>query len=296
MYFDNFEGMVFRPPSEAKSLILRVTIGCSENRCTFCKMYKDVGFRIISMEEISCLIQRASHFEPDASRIFLGDGNALALSNDKLLDIMHMIKKKFPKVTRISCYGGPKDILRKSVEELVDLREMGMKIIYMGIESGDDEVLADVRKGVTADEMIAAGQRVVSAGIKLSAMLILGLGGREKSLQHALNSARVVNGINPDMLSVLTLMLQKGTILRDDADNGKFHPLSPFEMLQELKVLMENIDVANHCIFRSNHSSNFLPLGGTLPEDKTKMLIDIDIMREQLKHDTSPTYNNTGRF
>lgn len=296
MYFDNFEGMVFRPPSEAKSLIVRVTIGCSENKCTFCNMYKDVGFRIISMEEISDLIQRASHFEPNANRIFLGDGNALALSNDKLLDIMHMIKKYFPKVTRISCYGGPKDILRKSVEELVALREMGMKIIYMGIESGDDEVLTNVRKGVTANEMIAAGQRVVSAGIKLSTMLILGLGGREKSQQHALNSARVVNGINPDMLSVLTLMLQEGTILREDADKGNFHPLSPFEMLQELKVLLENINVGNHCIFRSNHSSNFLPLGGTLPQDKTKMLVNLDIIKEQFKNDTNPTYNNTGRF
>ena len=296
MYFDNAEGMVFRPPSEARSLILRVTIGCAHNECTFCGMYRDVKFRVRPMTEIAALISQAARYYPDARRVFLADGDALVLKNDKLLEIMKMVTDAFPKLQRITCYGGPKDILRKTPEELEALKKAGLQIIYLGIESGDDEVLADCRKGATAEEMIAAGQRVVASGIKLSTMVILGLGGREKSMQHALNSAKVVSAINPTMLSALTLMLQEGTPLRAAADRGEFHPLSPFELLQELRLMLENINVTSPCIFRSNHVSNFLPLAGTLPQDKEQLLIDTDTVLARFKNKTTPTYNNTGIF
>ncbi|MDR3564562.1 MAG: radical SAM protein [Negativicutes bacterium] len=296
MYFDNAEGMVFRPPSEANSLILRVTIGCSHNACTFCGMYRDVKFRTRPPEEIASLIKQAARHYPGQRRIFLADGNALVLSTDKLLDIMGQLRASFPKLARITCYGGPQDILRKSPAELAALKTAGLQIIYLGIESGDDEVLATAGKGATGAEMIAAGQKVLAAGIKLSAMVILGLGGKERTRQHALHTAQVVSAINPTMLSALTLMLHEGTPLRAAADSGAFSPLSPYELLLELKLIMENIVVTDPCIFRSNHVSNFLPLAGTLPQDKQQLLADIDQVLEHSKHRTTPTYNNTGSF
>jgi radical SAM superfamily enzyme YgiQ (UPF0313 family) len=259
-------------------------------------MYRDVQFRIRPMDEIMALITQAAKYYPDVRRIFLADGDALVLKNDMLLKIMQLLHKSFPKLTRITCYGCPKDILRKTPEELSALKAAGMKIIYLGIESGDNEVLSYVCKGVTSAEMIEAGQKAVSSGIKLSAMLILGLGGKEKTRQHALNSAAVINAINPHMLSALTLMLHDGTPLRYSADHGEFQPLSPYELLQELKVMIENINVTTPCIFRSNHVSNFLPLAGTLPQDKEKLLEDINHVLQQFKNKTSPTYNNRTNY
>lgn len=296
MYLDNAEGMVFRPPSEANSLIIRATIGCSHNACTFCGMYRDVRFRARPPEEVAALIKNAARHWPQTRRVFLADGNALVLSADKLLAILQMLREAFPKLARVTCYGGPQDILRKTPAELAALREAGLQIIYLGIESGDDEVLANVCKGGTADEMIAAGRRVIDAGIKLSAMVLLGLGGAARSREHALGTARVVSAINPTMLSALTLMLPEGTPLRAAADRGGFQPLSPYGFLAELKLMMEHIDVTSPCIFRSNHVSNFLPLAGTLPQDKSQLLADIDEVLEVFKNKTTPTYNNTGRF
>ncbi|MCX7780654.1 MAG: radical SAM protein [Negativicutes bacterium] len=297
MFFDNAEGMVFRPPSEAKSLILRITIGCSHNACSFCAMYRGVKFRVRSQQEIASLIETASRYYPDTRRIFLADGNALVLSNDRLLPIMQKLHAAFPKLARITCYGGPKDILNKSVEELAQLKTAGLQIIYLGIESGDDETLSYVNKGVSAAEMIEAGQKVLAAGIKLSAMLILGLGGRERSRQHALNSARVVNAINPTMLSALTLMLHHDTPLRAAADRGEFQPLSAYELMLELKTMLAAIDVSEPCIFRSNHVSNLLPLAGTLPKDKEALLSDVSELIDYLKDKgRTPLYNDTGDF
>lgn len=296
MYLDNAEGMVFRPPSEANSFILRVTIGCSHNSCTFCGMYRDVRFRARPREEVMALIHKAARYWPDTRRIFLADGNALVLATDRLLEIMRTLRSAFPKLTRITCYGGPQDILRKTPAELAALKEAGLQIIYLGIESGDDAVLAAIRKGATAAEMTAAGRRVMDAGIKLSTMVILGLGGRAGSREHALGTARVVSAVSPTMLSALTLMLHEGTPLREAADRGDFKPLSPYELLQELKLMLENIEVSRPCIFRSNHVSNFLPLAGTLPHDKRQLLADTDEVLEAFKEQTAPTYNDTGMF
>jgi radical SAM superfamily enzyme YgiQ (UPF0313 family) len=294
--FDNAEGMVFRPPSEANSFILRVTIGCAHNKCTFCSMYRDVQFRARPLSEIEPIIRATARHAPDLRRVFLADGDALVLSTEKLLDILELLKKYFPKLSRVTCYGGPLDILRKTPEELIRLKQAGLQMIYLGIESGDNEVLARVQKGVDSEQMIAAGQRVLSAGMKLSAMLVLGMGGRELSLQHARNSARVANAINPTMLSALTLMLHPGTPLRADAEQGLFHPLSPYDFVLELKELITHLDMNSPCIFRSNHVSNMLPLSGTLPGDKAALLEQAETALHLLKNETRPTYNDDGPF
>ena len=294
--FDNAEGMVFRPPSEANSFILRVTIGCAHNKCTFCSMYRDVQFRARPISEIEPIIRNTARRYPDLRRVFLADGDALVLSTNKLLEIIALLKANFPKLSRISCYGGPLDILRKSPEDLLLLKQAGLQMVYLGIESGDDEVLALVQKGVTGDEMIAAGQKILAAGMKLSAMLVLGLGGRDLSMQHARNSGRVASAINPTMLSALTLMLHRGTPLRADAEQGRFHPLSPYDFVQELKELIEHLDMKTPCIFRSNHVSNMLPLAGTLPGDKNSLLEQADDALQLLKNQTRPTFNDDGPF
>jgi radical SAM superfamily enzyme YgiQ (UPF0313 family) len=293
MYFDDAEGTIFRPPSEAKSLILRVTIGCAHNKCTFCGMYRDVKFRVRPLEEISAIITRAAAYYTDTRRVFLADGDALVLPTDKLLEIMRQLHAALPKLARITCYGGPQDILRKTPEEFAALKKAGLQIIYLGIESGDDEVLTDVCKGATAEEMIAAGQRVMASGIKLSTMVVLGVGSKKYSKQHAINTARVVSAISPTMLSALTLMLHEGTPLRTAVDKGEFQPLSPYELMLELKLMVENINVTSPCIFRSNHASNFLPLAGTLPDDKQQILDDIEQVLEHFKSHTTPVYNDS---
>lgn len=296
MYIDLAEGMVFRPPSEARSLILRVTIGCSHNRCTFCSMYRDVQFRVRPLDEVKALIAQAAANYPDLRRVFLADGDALVLPTEKLLTIMGWLHDFFPALTRITCYGGPRDILRKSPAELAQLKEAGMKIIYLGIESGDDAVLTLLDKGVTAAEMTEAGQKVMHSGIKLSAMVILGAGGLELSEQHALHTATVVSAIEPTMLSALTLMLHEGTELRDLADKGHFTMLNPSQLMSELAMMLAHIEVTKPCIFRSNHISNLLPLAGNLPDDKEKLLATAKQRIEQFKNKPMAKYNDIGNF
>jgi hypothetical protein len=245
-------------------------------------MYRNVKFRIRKQDEILDQINRAVLYLPHARKIFLADGNALVLPAGKLLNIMQLLHLNFPRLTRISCYGGPNDILNKSLDELVALKNAGLKIIYLGLESGDGEVLSEINKGATPAEMIEAGQRVMAAGIKLSLMIILGLGGKKRSVNHAQNTALAINKINPYMLSTLTLMLQKKIPLAIAAEQGKFITLSDLEAIQELEMIIRNINVSRPCIFRSNHISNLLPLAGTLPRDKAQLLSGINEMLEFL--------------
>lgn len=296
MYYDNAPGTVFRPPSEASSFILRVTLGCSHNACSFCGMYRDLPFRARPLEEIRALIHQAARQWPGVRRVFLGDGDALVLKTERLLEIISLLRAAFPGLTRVTCYGGPRDILNKTPAELAMLKQAGLQTIYLGIESGDDETLQAVNKGVTAAEMTAAGQKVIQAGLKLSAMVILGLGGKSRSRAHAINTARVAGAINPTMLSALTLMLHEGTPLRAAADSGRFSPLSPYEILQELKLFIQELDLAGPCIFRSNHASNLLPLAGTLPKDKPALLDDIDQVCQCFRGKTTPIYNDSGPY
>ncbi|HML35430.1 radical SAM protein [Sporomusa sphaeroides] len=295
MYFDNAEGPVFRPPSEAHSFILRVTVGCSHNACTYCNMYKSVQFRTRPMNEIMDQIHAAKPYAMHIRRIFLADGNALVLATDKLLAILDALARTFPRLQRVACYAGPRDMLNKTPAELEALKAAGLKLVYYGLESGDDVVLSRVNKGVTAAEAIEAGQRIVAAGIKLSVMIIAGLGGKEHSARHAANTARAVNAIRPQMLSALTLMLYRGSELLEQFESGRFVPLPPAEIMEELYELVSGIDLppAEHCLFRSNHISNHIALAATLPKDKDRLLADIAAARKELADVTDwDPYNN----
>lgn len=270
-----YEGNIYRPPSEARSLILQVAVGCAHNKCTFCSMYKDKSFRVKSWEEIKEDIDEARVLYRDIRRIFLADGDALILPTDRLLQILQYIKLKFPECERVGIYAAPKDILLKSEDELKKLKENGLGIVYIGIESGDDEILRSIKKGVTSTEIIDAGKKLRTIGIPISVTLISGIGGRERTKEHAIESARVVSLINPDYVSFLTLMLEEDTPLYKDWQNDKFSLLNPKEALQEIRLFIENTDLKGS-IFRANHASNYVSLGGVLNKEKDSLLKEID--------------------
>ena len=258
-------------------------------------MYRSVDFRMRSMDEIIMQINAAKDYEESIRRIFLADGNALVLATDKLLDILKRLKDIFPKLRRVSCYAGPKDILSKTPEELALLYEAGLTLVYYGMESGDDEVLSHVCKGVNGQQSIAAGQRVVASGIKLSLMVIVGLGGRAGSKAHAHHTAEAINAIRPNMLSALTLMMYRGSELRDEYERGEFPILSPAESMGELYELISQLELPHeaHCLFRSNHISNHIALAGTLPRDKKQLLSVAKQGMEELSFLTDwDVYNN----
>lgn len=285
MFFDSYDTPVFRPPSEAHSFILRVTRGCAHNKCTYCNMYRGVPFQILKDEEISRQIALAAYYGKDAvRRVFLADGDALVLPTAKLLKILQALRENFPKLQRVSSYAAPKDILRKSEDELRQLKDAGLQLLYYGMETGDDATLKAVNKGVNAEEAIEAGRRVTASGMKLSMMVILGLAGTEGSTRHALATAKAINIIKPTMLSALCLMLYRGSELLDQFERGEFHPLPPKGLMDELHLMMENINLPadSHCIFRSNHVSNYVQLAGTLPKDKERLLHDIEYGAQEL--------------
>ncbi|MBR5857980.1 MAG: radical SAM protein [Phascolarctobacterium sp.] len=297
MFFDTFDTPVFRPPSEARSFILRVTRGCAHNKCTYCNMYRGVPFQILKDEEISRQIVLAAHYGKDkVRRVFLADGDALVLPTAKLLKILQALRDTFPKLQRVSSYAAPKDILRKSEEELRQLKEAGLQLLYYGMETGDDVTLKAVNKGVNGEEAVEAGRRVTASGMKLSIMVILGLAGKEGSKRHALETAKAINIIQPTMWSALCLMLYRGSELLDQFERGEFNPLSPAECMEELYTIMENVNLPEdkHCLFRSNHISNYIPLAGTLPKDKNRLLAEIRYSAQELsKLKNWDVYNNT---
>ncbi len=279
MFFDDYDTPVFRPPSEAESFILRVTRGCAHNSCTYCNMYRGVKFEKLSDDQI--MRQIAMAYSTDAEgvrRVFLADGDALVLTTERLLNILAVLKKYFPNLERVSSYAAPRDILAKSVEELTELRRAGLALLYYGMESGDAQTLKDIRKGVNDKQSIEAGKRVIAAGMKLSIMIILGIAGKEGSTRHALATAHAINEIKPTMLSALSLMLYRGSELKEQFERGEFHPLTPAQLMEELKLIMEHVDLpeSEHMIFRSNHVSNYIRLAATLPRDKEQLLKDID--------------------
>lgn len=295
MLIDNAEGLVFRPPSEARSFILRVTIGCSHNMCTFCTMYKASKYRVRSLEEIDGIIERGAAAYPFIRRIFLADGDALVLPTDDLIHILHKCYSTFPNITRIGAYATPADLNRKSPEDLKRLHEAGLGILYMGIESGDDEVLRHVKKGTTGALTIQAGKKALAAGMKLSAMILLGLGGQERTKEHALHTAEVVSAINPTMLSALSLIIPGDAPLYQDVVFGKFTPLTARGFLEELDMILRHTEMSRPCIFRSNHVSNLLPVGGTLPMDKDAMLANLEQYIPRADN-TRPLLNDNGNF
>lgn len=285
-----YEGKIYRPPSEAKSIILQITVGCQHNACTFCTMYKDKSFRIKSRAEINDIISTAHAQDSDAERIFLADGDAIAVDTLLLIEILDQLYKKFPRLKRVGIYGGPKDILAKSPEELADLKAHGLNIVYLGVESGNEEILKSICKGVTANQMIAAGQRLKASGLALSCTVIIGLGGKTLSHEHAVDTARVISEIDPQYLGALTLMLDPQAPLAKAIKEGTFQLLNPLESLTELRTLLEALNVS-HCVFRSNHASNYLPLRATLPEDRNELLQTLDsVIKNQSMERLRPEY------
>lgn len=271
-----YEGTVYRPPSEAGSLIIQLTIGCARNTCTFCKMYKDKTFRVRDLQEVveDLEMARSYYTRVPVKRIFLADGDALIVKTDDLLYILAKCKEYFPEVERISVYGAPKDILHKTPEDLKRLKDAGLDMVYMGMESGDDQVLLDVKKGATQAEMIEAGQKARAAGMIVSITLISGLGGRKRLKEHAVESAKAISAIKPEYVGFLTLMVEKGTPMYDQLQNGEIELLSPQEVLEETKLFLQAVDTEG-TVFRSNHASNYIPLGGTLNRDRDKILAQI---------------------
>lgn len=274
-----YEGAVYRPPSEWDSLIIQSTIGCSHNKCTFCSMYKDKNFRIKTVEEVKNDLEKAKDIFGYKSKIFLADGDALIRKTEEQLEILNYIKATMPQCTRITCYASPKSILLKSKEDLERLKEAGLAMVYLGLESGSNQVLKAINKGVTAEEIIEAAVKIKAVGIKLSVTAIIGLGGRENYKLHGIETGKALSKMNPDYIGLLTLMLEEGTLLKDQWEEGKFQLPTQEEMLRETLLILENLD-SKGTIFRANHASNYLNLKGTLNEDRDKM---INLVKEALQ-------------
>jgi coproporphyrinogen III oxidase-like Fe-S oxidoreductase len=269
----NYDPPLYRPPSESASLLLQVTVGCSHNKCVFCEMYRDKPFRIKPWHEIEEDIQEATRFR--LRRVFLCDGDALILPQDDLVQILESIQESMPWVERVGTYADARSILRKSPEELQTLQQLGLGIIYHGIESGDDEVLKQFRKGSTAEQSVEAAERVIDAGITYSCMVLLGLGGMDRSQEHAIATAEILNRIQPQYVGVLSTMVTDGGRLDALIASGKFTLPGRTAMTRELRVLVEHLQLSN-CLFTSAHASNHLAIRAVLPQDKPKTLAYID--------------------
>jgi radical SAM superfamily enzyme YgiQ (UPF0313 family) len=286
-----YEGNVYRPPSEANSYILQCTIGCSHNACTFCGMYKDKRFRIRALEEIEQDIALAAQRYGRVEKVFLADGDAMAIECADLIRIAHGLNKSFSNLRHVGIYAGPGSILNKTDSELRALREAGITIAYLGVETGDELLLKEINKGVTCSEMVEAGQKIVKSGIKLSVTVLLGLSGkRERSLAHARATAEACNAINPDFIGALTLAVEPGTPIARRIRQGDFELLTPLEVVAEMRELIANLNV-DHCEFRSNHASNYLIIKASLPGDKDRALAQINgILDQQATSELRPEF------
>lgn len=279
-----YEGDVYRPPSEARSLIIQVTIGCSHNKCTFCHMYADKQFRVRKREEILADLEECrALYGPYVQRVFFADGDALVVKGELLLELLNYVKKHFSHAERITSYGTAKDVLRKSEEELKALRAAGLAMIYLGAESGDDEVLAHIQKGETAAEIIAAGQKLKRCGIQTSVTLISGLGGSKGMEAHAVKSAELINAMNPEYASILTLHLSPASPMAKEIQRGEMELLKPDQIMDETALFLRHIDSPG-TVFRTNHASNYLALAGTLNEDLPRLLREVREAREHSRY------------
>lgn len=268
-------GDIYRPPSEAYSLLVQVTIGCSHNKCTFCNMYKAKQFRVRKPEEVlEDLAWARSHYNR-VERIFLCDGDALCLANHKLLVILDYIKKHFPECERVTTYGRATDAIRKTDQELRELKEHGLEMVYIGAESGSQKILDKVNKGETREELIEGVQRLEKAGIKTSVTFISGLAGPDDWEEHAIETGKMIAEMNASYVSLLTLMLQPPAPLLDDYREGKFKLLTAEEVLAETCLMLQYARPSKPCVFRSNHASNYVSLRGNLPMDNESMIASL---------------------
>lgn len=271
-----YEGVVYRPPSEAYSLIIQVTIGCAHNRCTFCNMYREKKFRVRRREEIMHDLDEArAMYGPMVRRVFFADGDALVVKTELLLELLDYVHRNFPAVERISSYGTAKDVLHKSEEELKALCAAGLELVYLGAESGDDAVLMHIRKEVRAADIIAAGQKLKRCGLKTSVTLISGLGGRKGIREHAVKSAELISAMNPEYASFLTLRLYPGTKMNDEVARGEMELITPDEIVEEMELFLTHVDSPG-TVFRTNHASNYVVLAGTFNEDIPALLARLE--------------------
>jgi len=275
----HYEGNIIRPPSEAGSILLQVTVGCSRNKCTFCGTYTGERFRIKPEEVIQADIAFAARYCRRQRRVFLCDGDALIVPQQRLLGILKAIETQLPWVTRVGAYANAKSLQMKTAEELQVLRTHGLGILYMGLETGDDDTLKKINKGADSETMIAVGRKARAAGIKLSVTVLLGIAGRDRSQTHARETGRVLTAIDADYVGALSLMLIPGTPLFEDRRAGRFTLIEPMEMLAELRTMIAHTDLSSG-LFHANHASNYLPIRARMPRDKAATLRLIDLALE----------------
>ena len=266
----------FRPPSEHKSFILQATIGCSHNDCTYCAMYrkKEQKFSIRPFNELKNIIDYANSNGLIKNRVFIADGNALVLSTKKLLEIMDYLNTNCPDLERITMYANIGDILRKSTGDLIKLRQNGLEMVYIGFESGDDIVLKRIKKGANFKETVEASKKLKDAGIKNSAMVLLGIGGKDRSIEHAKATGKLLTECDPEYVGALSLQIRPGAPIFEEWEQGRFELPDKFQMIKELEIITEGTNLTNGYFF-SNHISNFLPLKAKFPEEKEKVLEQI---------------------
>ncbi|MBN1843669.1 MAG: B12-binding domain-containing radical SAM protein [Deltaproteobacteria bacterium] len=276
-----YEGPIYRPPSEADSLLIQATIGCPHNRCTFCMVYKDgPRYRVRPVDDIKeDMLEAKKIYGPHVRTMFLPAGNTIAMNTKDLAEVCSFAKMTFPTIDRITVYGSSQFIHKKGPIQLERLAKAGLGRIHVGIESGDDLVLRRIRKGTHARQQIEAGRWVMAAGIELSLYVILGIGGRERTREHAEETARVINEIAPDFLRLRTFVPKINTPLLEDVQAGRFEMLTPHGVLEETKVLLEGLTIAT--TLTSDHYTNYINLYGSLPEDKPRLLDQITQASEQ---------------
>jgi radical SAM superfamily enzyme YgiQ (UPF0313 family) len=269
----NYDAPLYRPPSEANSLIFQVTLGCSFNQCSFCDMYRSKEYSERTWDEVKGEIDMMAKIMPDTQRVFLADGDAINLSTEYMVKILKYIREKFSSIERISCYAMPMNLLKKTPEDLQELYDAGLNMLYLGIESGSDIVLRKVTKGATSKTIIKACNKAKDVGFKLSCMVILGLGGKKYSKENAIETGKVISASKPDFVGALTLYLENG--IKDEFITkweGEFVKIDDNESLEELELLVSNINAENQIVFRANHGSNAYNIAGTFPQDKDDML------------------------
>jgi radical SAM superfamily enzyme YgiQ (UPF0313 family) len=282
----NYDFPPFRPPSEANSLLLRVTRGCPWNRCAFCSMYKGMKFEVRDLEEILGDIELARDLYGDRiGTVFIGDSNSLVAKTEMLVKVLNALFTSFPNIQRVTSYARAKTIAKKPLEDLIKIYQAGLTRLHVGLETGDRELLKEIEKGATPEEMIEAGKRAKEAGFEYSLYVLLGIGGEEKWEQHARGTAEVLNQIDPHFIRVRTFIPQPDSPLYEAMVKGRFQPASPETILKETKLLLQKLQVTSQ--FLSDHISNLLPLHGKLPEDKEKMIQMIGEALKELKENDS---------
>lgn len=289
----HYEGPIYRPPSEADSLLIQATVGCPHNKCTFCMVYKKgPRFRVRSVEGIEAdLLEARNVYGRNVQTLFFPAGNTIAMPTDDLARICLYARSLFPELKRITVYGSSQYIHRKGLEKLIRLRNAGLSRIHVGLESGDDEVLRRIKKGTDSTEQVEAGLWTREAGIELSVYVVLGIGGLERTLAHARETAFVLNAMNPEFIRVRTFLPKMNTLMLHQIKKGRFQVLSPHEVLKELAFILENLNVTSK--IRSDHYTNYLDVSGDMPADKDRMLSSIQNGLKQDERYFRPMYVGT---